>query len=42
MKMKMVIVPLTFVSFAVFLGYTEPHTFCVVMVLAKLAGHMSL
>jgi hypothetical protein len=42
MKMKMVIAPLTFVSLAVFFVYTEPHIPCVVIVLAKLAGHMSL
>src|SRR5580704_6684014 len=42
MIMKMVIAPLTLVSLAVFLVYTEPHIPCVVMVLAKLAGHVSL
>ena len=42
MTMKMVIAPLTFVSLAVLLVYTAPHIPCVVMVLAKLAGHMSL
>ncbi len=42
MKAKIVIAPLTFVSLAVFLVYTEPHISCVVIVLAKLAGHMSL
>jgi hypothetical protein len=42
MTMKMVIAPLTFVSLAVLLVYAAPHISCVVMVLAKLAGHMSL
>jgi hypothetical protein len=42
MKTKMVIAPLTFVSLAVFLVYTQPHIQCAVIVLAKLAGHMSL
>jgi hypothetical protein len=42
MTVKMVIAPLTFVSLAVLLVYTEPHIPCVVMVLAKLAGHVSL
>jgi hypothetical protein len=42
MTMKMVIAPLTLVSFAVWLVYTEPHISCVVMVLAKFAGHVSL
>jgi len=42
MAMKMVIAPLTLVSLAVLLVYTEPHISCVVMVLAKLAGHVSL
>jgi hypothetical protein len=40
--MKMVIAPLTFVSLAVFLVYTEPHIPCVVMILAKFADHVSL
>jgi hypothetical protein len=42
MTVKMVIAPLTFVSFAALLVYTQPHISCVVMVLAKLAGHVSL
>ena len=42
MIFKMVIAPLTLVSLAVLLVYTEPHISCVVMVLAKLAGHVSL
>jgi hypothetical protein len=42
MTMKMVIAPLAFVSLAVLLVYTEPHISCVVMVLAKFAGHVSL
>jgi hypothetical protein len=42
MIMKIVIAPLTFVSLAVLLVYTEPHISCVVMVLAKFAGHVSL
>jgi hypothetical protein len=42
MTMKMVITPLTFVSLAVLLVYTEPHVYCVMMVLAKFAGHVSL
>ena len=42
MTMKMVIVPLTFASLAVLLVYTEPHISCLVMVLAKFAGHVSL
>jgi len=42
MTMKMVIAPLTFVSLAVLLVYTQPHISCVMMVLAKFAGHASL
>jgi hypothetical protein len=42
MAMKMVIAPLTLVSLAVLLVYTEPHITCVVMVLAKFAGQVSL
>jgi hypothetical protein len=42
MTMKMVMAPLTFVSLAVLLVYTEPHISCVVMVLAKFAAHVSL
>jgi hypothetical protein len=42
MTMKMVIAPLTFVSLAALLVYTEPHITCVVMVLAKFVGHISL
>jgi hypothetical protein len=38
----MVIAPLTFVSLALLLAYTEPHISCVVMILAKFAGHVSL
>jgi len=42
MTMKMVIAPLTLVSLAVLLVYAEPHLPCVVMILAKFAGHVSL
>jgi hypothetical protein len=42
MTMKMVITPLTFASLAVLLVYTEPHIPCVLMILAKFAGHISL
>ena len=42
MTMKMLIAPLTFVSVGVLLAYTQPHIPCVVMALAKLAGHVSL
>ena len=42
MTMKMVIAPLTLVSFAALLAYTQPHFSCVMMVLAKFAGHVSL
>jgi hypothetical protein len=42
MTRKMVIAPLTVVSLAVLLVYTGPHIPCVVMVLAKFAGHVSL
>ena len=42
MAMKMVIAPLTLVSLAVLLVYTEPHIPCVLMVLAKFAAHVSL
>ena len=42
MTMKMVIVPLTFGCLAVLFVYAEPHIPCVVMVLAKFAGHVSL
>ncbi|HUE44349.1 MAG TPA: hypothetical protein VMP12_12310 [Candidatus Sulfotelmatobacter sp.] len=42
MTMKMVIAPLAFVSLAGLLVYAQPHISCVVMVLAKLATHVSL
>jgi hypothetical protein len=42
MTMKLVIAPLTFLSLAALLVYTAPHIPCVVMVLAKFAGHVSL
>jgi hypothetical protein len=42
MPMRMVITPLTFVSLAVLFVYTEPYIPCVMMVLAKFAGHVSL
>ena len=42
MTVKMVIAPLTFVSLAALLVYTEPHISCVVMLLAKFADHVSL
>jgi hypothetical protein len=42
MTMKMVIAPLTYVSLAALLVYTQPHIPCVLMVLAKFAGHVSL
>ena len=42
MTMKMVIAPLTLVSLAVLLVYAEPHLPCLVMILAKFAGHVSL
>ena len=42
MTMKMLIAPLTFVSVGALLVYTQPHISCVVMALAKLAGHVSL
>jgi hypothetical protein len=42
MSMKMVIAPLTFVSLAALLVYTEPHISCAVMVLAKLVGRVLL
>ena len=42
MRMKMAIAPLTLVSLAAFLVYTEPHIACVVIVLTKVAGHISL
>jgi hypothetical protein len=42
MTMKMVIAPMTFVSLAALLVYTQPHIPCIVMALAKLAGHVSL
>jgi hypothetical protein len=38
MTMKMVIAPLTFVSLAVLLVYTEPHIPCVVMALGEVRG----
>jgi hypothetical protein len=42
MTMKMVIAPLTFVGLGMLLVYTQPHMPCVVMLLAKLAGQVSL
>jgi hypothetical protein len=42
MTMKIVIAPMTFVSLALLLAYTQPHIPCIVMALAKLAGHVSL
>jgi hypothetical protein len=42
MIVKMLIAPLTFVSVGVLLVYTQPHIPCIVMALAKLAGHVSL
>jgi hypothetical protein len=42
MTMKMMIAPLTLVSLAALLVYTEPHIPCVVLILAKFAGQVSL
>jgi hypothetical protein len=42
MNMKLVIAPLAFVSLAALLVSTQPHISCVLMVLAKFAGHVSL
>ncbi len=42
MIVKMLIAPLTLVSVGVMLVYTQPHIPCIVMALAKLAGHVSL
>jgi hypothetical protein len=42
MTMKMIIAPLTFVSLAVLLVYTQAYIPCVMMVLAKFASHVSL
>ncbi len=42
MSMRMVIAPLTAISLAVLLAYRQPHISCVVMVLAKFVGHVSL
>jgi hypothetical protein len=42
MTMKLVIAPLTFVSLGALLVYAQPHIPCVVMVLAKFAGQVSL
>jgi hypothetical protein len=42
MTTKMVIAPLTSVSLAVLLIYMEPHIYCVLMGLAKVASHLSL
>ena len=42
MNMKTVIAPLSFVSLAGLLVYAQPHIPCVVMALAKFAGHVSL
>ena len=42
MIMKLVIAKLTFVSLAVLLVYAEPHIPCVIMGLAKFAGHLLL
>jgi len=42
MTMKMLLAPLTFVSLAVLFVYTQPHIPCVLMLLAKFAGRVSL
>jgi hypothetical protein len=42
MTLKMVIAPLTLVGLAALLFYTTPHVSCVVLILAKFAGHVSL
>lgn len=42
MTMKILSAPLTLVGIAVLFVYTQPHIPCVVMVLAKFAGHVSL
>jgi hypothetical protein len=40
--MKLLIVPLTLVSLTALVVSTQPHISCVLMVLAKFAGHVSL
>jgi len=40
--MKLAIASLIFVSLAALLVYTQPHIPCVVIVLAKFAGEVSL
>jgi|GraSoiStandDraft_51_1057287.scaffolds.fasta_scaffold6886789_1 hypothetical protein len=42
MAMKMVMAPLAFVSLVGMVVYTQPHISCVMMVLAKFVGHVSL
>jgi hypothetical protein len=42
MTLKMVIAPVTFVSFVLVLVYMQPHVSCVVNELAKLAGNVTL
>jgi hypothetical protein len=42
MTVKLLFAPLTFVSLAVLFVFTQPHIPCVVMLLAKFAGHVSL
>ena len=42
MNMKLVIAPLAVVSLAALFASTQPHISCVLMVLVKFAGHVSL
>jgi hypothetical protein len=42
MAMKLVIAPLAFVSLVAVFVYTQPHISCVMMVLAKFVGYVSL
>jgi hypothetical protein len=42
MNMKLVTAPLALLSLAALLVSTQPHISCVLMVLAKFAGHVSL
>lgn len=42
MAMKLVMAPLTFVSLVAVFVYTQPHISCVMMVLAKFVGYVSL
>ncbi|MGC1906296.1 MAG: hypothetical protein WA715_20925 [Candidatus Acidiferrum sp.] len=42
MTLKTVVAPLTFAGLAALVVFMQPHISCVVMVVAKFAGHVTL